>query len=122
MSSKRKKLSGMTKSQIDGMIVNIREYVQQNTTRIKDEISAKMDSDLILTDSRKSMLSDMLQLDMTEILCDRFCNLYKDCNTGYLLDRYSVFQIRWSEFIADCLDCGTHSNAAVIQKNYIFLV
>ena len=30
------------KSQIDGIIVNIREHVQQNTTRIKDEISAKM--------------------------------------------------------------------------------
>lgn len=107
--------SGMTKKQISEITINIKDYFLHNNSDIKAKIAEDLFSDPTMKSHiRQSLVTEMLSISLIKLLCDKFCDIYNDCNVGKFKDKYSLLQIRWSEWIARSLQCRSSENILLI--------
>ena len=113
--NKKPKPKSMTKSQQNGIACNIKDYVKKNAEKVRGQISKEVVDDITLqSKGRKSLITVLLTCSFVNILCDMFFNLYQSCNKGRFMDKYSLFEIKWSESLAECLKCGSDLNKTTV--------
>ena len=115
--SKKKKI-GLSKEQVDGIILNVKDHLMQNTCDLRKKICGDLLCDPTMkAEGRQSIVNILMSEALLIDLCDCFCDIYSKCNIGVFKDRYSLMQIRWSEWISNCLVCGSAENIRIIPDS-----
>ena len=105
---KTKKITpkSLTKSQMKDLTDNLRSYTENHKDNILLSVSKHTKDDPCLkTDEQKHTLGILLNSTVISILCDGFLNLYKAGNKGRIMDKYALFQIKWSKYLSESLRC-----------------
>ena len=114
--SKKKSSSiGLSKQQVNGIIINIKDHFTTNINDIRIKIADDIFNDSTLQqEGRKSLVDTLLTQQLLTEICDSFCDIYSRNNIGNFKDKYSLLQIRWSEWISQCLLCGSSNNIRIV--------
>ena len=108
----------LTKSQMKGLINNLKSYTGNQPNAILKSISNSLKDDPCLqSKEQKTTVGLLLNSSLITTLCDGFLDLYQTGNKGRIMDKYALFQIKWSEFLCESLKCGTNLNNKIIPDN-----
>jgi len=123
LSKATKKVSckGMSKKQIENISIELKMDIQRKQEDILKDIRDGLAKDITIERS-----SDKLQIkehfmdsgvNFVNCCTNKFVELYESGNTGNFKDKYALLQIRWLEWIKECLICNSVENKAVIPHN-----
>ena len=95
--------SSLTKKQVKGIVINIEDHCNRNINEIESKITEDISNDITMqTPSRMTLISVLLTLPLITHFCESFCDMYCKGSIGRFKDKYSLLQIRWSEWIWIC--------------------
>ena len=111
----RKTTKGLSKLQIGDICIGLRKQYTFGQGDIIKHVCKILENDITLQDEDcQHAIGVFLDASIIDKLGDKFIELYKQCHTGILKDRYALFQISWSEWACACLLSGTPENLEMI--------
>ena len=120
-SSKDVSGKGLTKAQIQGVALVLQDSIKVKKDDILKDMENELSQDITIVRSEaKTLIKQKILENSDNVIhqCTRkFCELYESCNVGQFKDRYALLQIRWNEWIKDCLICETSENILMIPPN-----
>ena len=108
----------MTKDHIIDIARGLKDRCENNSISALQAINKTLVDDLtVQSAARQDILQAVSGTTLLDLCKEQFCALYISCNTGLQKDRYPLLQIRFCEWISQCLICGTPENMACIPES-----
>ena len=108
----------MTKDHIIDIARGLKDRCENNSISALQIINKTLVDDLtVQSAARQDILQAVSGTTLLDLCKEQFCALYISCNTGLQKDRYALLQIRFCEWISQCLICGTPENMACIPES-----
>ena len=103
----------MTKDHIIDIVRRLKDRYENNSIPALQTINKTPVDDLtVQSAARQDILQAVSGTTLLDSCKEQFRALYISCNTGLQKDRYALLQIRFCEWISQCLTCGTPSKKA----------
>ena len=103
----------MTKNHIIDIARELKDRCENNSISALQTINKTPVDDLtVQSAARQHILQAGSGATLLDLCKEQFHALYISCNTGDQKDRYALLQIRFCEWISQCLICGTPSKKA----------
>ena len=111
----RRKPTGLSRTQIEDICIELKGKYSFGHDDIIKTVSKILVDDITMQDEDcQHVVGLFLTPDIIDKCGAKFIELYRQCYTGGIKDRYALLQISWSEWACACLIGDTPENIAMI--------